>query len=74
MQRKYCRDCPEAKGNTYQGFREWLRKTFIGENPTAEEVATIVTEMDDALCPLPQRGPDETGELFTPENSSPENN
>ncbi len=43
-QRKFARETPDAKRDTFKRFREWLDDTYTGGNPSDEEWETIAQE------------------------------
>ncbi len=43
-QRKFAREVPDAKTNTFKRFREWLDDTFTGGTPADDEWETIIRE------------------------------
>ena len=44
MQRKFAREVPEARSDTFKTFREWLHQKFAVGCPTEEEWGQIMVD------------------------------
>lgn len=54
-QRKFARETPDAKRDTFKHFREWLDDTYTGGNPSNEEWEITVQEDRECNYTAPAR-------------------
>ena len=56
-QRKFVREVPEAKNDTFKQFREWLQEVYAVGCPTEEEWGQIMVDDKNYLYHQPYVGP-----------------